>query len=203
MSDLPFAPASERNKRPILAALRGVLPARGRLLEIGAGTGQHAVFLAPRFPELSWQTSERRHELAGLAARVELEGRGRLPPPVELDVLAGPWPGRAFEAVYSANTAHIMPWPAVRAMFAGAAGVLARGGVFCLYGPFNVDGACTAPSNAEFDRQLRARDPAMGLRDRGELAGLAAQNGMEQQQCIGMPANNLLLVYRRCDPSPA
>lgn len=199
MTDLPFAPASERNKRPILAALRHVLPGRGRLLEIGAGTGQHAVFFAPEFSGLSWHTSERASELEGLRARIDQEGGNSMPPPHALDVLAGPWPAGPFRAVYSANTAHIMSWRAVCAMFGGIRRVLAPGGVFCLYGPFNVDGACTAPSNAEFDRSLRARDPAMGLRDTAELAALADAHDMDEEQRIEMPANNLLLVYRRRD----
>jgi SAM-dependent methyltransferase len=197
MNDLPFAPACERNKRPILVALRPILPERGRLLEIGSGTGQHAVFIAPEFPELTWHTSERAPELEGLRARIDLQGEGGLPPPMELDVLTGPWPVPAFHVVYSANTAHIMSWQAVCCMFSGVARVLAPGGVFCLYGPFNVDGACTAPSNAEFDQSLRARDPAMGLRDTSELVVLADRHGMDEERRIEMPANNLLLVYRR------
>lgn len=197
MTDLPFAPASERNKGPILAVLRDVLPQRGSVLEIGAGTGQHAVFFAAEFPGLTWQTSERTSELDGLRARIDLQGGHGLPPPRALDVLAGPWPAGPFQAVYSANTAHIMSWPAVCALFGGVGRVLAPGGVFCLYGPFDVDGACTAPSNAEFDQSLRARDPAMGLRDTSELAALADAHGMDEEQRVEMPANNLLLVYRR------
>jgi SAM-dependent methyltransferase len=199
MTDLPFAPASERNKRPILAALHQVLPTRGRLLEIGAGTGQHAVFFAPEFPGLAWQTSERAAELDGLRARIHLQGGQGLPPPRALDVLTGPWPDGPFQAVYSANTAHIMSWPAVCAMFGGVGRVLAPGGVFCLYGPFLVDGACTAPSNAEFDQSLRSRNPAMGLRDTAELAVLADAHGMNEERRVDMPTNNLLLVYSRRD----
>lgn len=195
--DLPFAPASERNKRPILEVLKRVLPEQGRLLEIGAGTGQHAVFFAPEFPGLDWQTSDRAEELAGLRARIAREGKGFLPPPVILDVQNGPWPEAELAAIYSANTAHIMAWPAVGAMFAGAGRLLLPGACFCLYGPFNVDGEFTAPSNADFDLQLRARNPSMGLRDVADLVVLAGNNRMDLAHRTAMPSNNFLLVFRR------
>jgi SAM-dependent methyltransferase len=194
--DLPFAEACERNKAPILDTLLPRLPARGIVLEIGSGTGQHVVFFAPRFPGLSWQPSERQESLAGLNLRIRVEGAPNVLPAIELDV-GGAWPDRRFAAVYSANTAHIMGWPAVCAMFAGVGPRLEPGGAFLLYGPFNVGGRPTADSNAEFDRQLRARDPAMGLRDVEALDSLARQNGLALQERIAMPANNQVLVFAR------
>ena len=197
MNELSFAPASERNKRPILGQLLDLLPDHGVLLEIGAGTGQHAVFLAPRFPGLKWQTSECASEWPGLAARLGQQGATNLPPPLELNVLCDEWPDCRFNAVYSSNTAHIMSWEAVCAMFVGTGCCLLPGGCFCLYGPFNRDGKFTAPSNESFDQQLRARDPAMGLRDIAALATLARGQQMMLEDQIGMPANNFLLVFRK------
>ena len=194
---LPFAPASERNKHPILDQLLCLLPASGRLLEIGSGTGQHAVFFAARFPGLVWQATECAGEIAGLAARLRAEGGPNLPPPLELDVLNGKWPGGVFAAAFSSNTAHIMSREAVGAMFAGVASKLPGLGVFCLYGPFNRDGEYTAPSNETFDRQLRSRNPEMGLRDIVELEGLAARHGMVMERVITMPVNNMMLVFRK------
>lgn len=195
--DLPFSPACERNKAPILAALRQVLPERGALLEIGAGTGQHAVFFAPHFPALKWQASERSQKLPGLEACFRFEGDESLPAPILLDVLDGPWPREAFTAVFSANTAHIMSWEAVRAMFLGVSGCLDPDGVFCLYGPFNIDGRFTAPSNESFDAQLRDRDPEMGIRDMRELDALADAFGLAPERRMVMPANNFMLMYRK------
>lgn len=197
MGELPFAPASERNKQPILDYLLELLPARGRLLELGAGTGQHAVYFAPRFPGLEWQTSECASEIPGLAARLEREGWPNLPPPLELDVLRDQWPRGPFAAAYSANTAHIMGWDAVCAMFAGVGSLLVHGGRFCLYGPFNRNGEFTAPSNEKFHQRLQAGDASMGLRDTAALETLAGDHQMILEQDIEMPANNRILVFRR------
>jgi SAM-dependent methyltransferase len=193
-SDLPYSEAAGRNKCPILEQLSRLLPSRGHLLEIGSGTGQHAAHFAPAYPRLTWQPTEQREHLEGLNARLRLEGTPNILPAIELDVL-GIWPDRQFAAAYSANTAHIMPWPAVRAMFAGIGPRLVPDGLFCLYGPFNVGGCFTAASNEEFDRQLRARDPAMGLRDLEALAALAGEHKMKLMQSLQLPANNQLLVF--------
>lgn len=197
MTELPFAPACERNKAPILAQLERLLPDAGRVLEIASGTGQHAVHFAAALPALQWQTSDRAGELPGLAARIEAEGAGRLPPPLALDVVSDPWPAGPFDAVFSANCAHIMPWEAVCAMFAGIARVLTPGGPFCLYGPFHVSGRATAPGNRDFDRQLRARCAHMGVRDVADLEALGREHGLILGRRIDMPANNLLLVFGR------
>lgn len=193
-ADLPFAEACERNKGPILHALVKRLPRRGHVLEIGSGSGQHVVHFAPHLERLTWQPSERAELLPGLNARIRLEGGPNVLPAIELDVL-GVWPDRQYVAVYSANTAHIMAWPAVCAMFAGIGLRLAPAGVFCLYGPFNVGGAYTAPSNEAFDRQLQARDPEMGLRDADALDSLAREHQMALQERVPMPANNQLLQF--------
>jgi SAM-dependent methyltransferase len=193
--ELPFAEACERNKTPILEALLSLLPARGHVLEIGSGTGQHVVHFAPRFDRLCWQPSDRPEYLAGLNARIRAEGPPNILPAIELDVFSA-WPDREYAAVYSSNTAHIMSWPAVCAMFAGVGGRLAGGGAFCLYGPFNVDGGYTSASNREFDRALRARDPDMGLRDVESLDSLARERQMALTERLPMPANNQLLVFR-------
>jgi hypothetical protein len=194
-ADLPFSEAADRNKGPILEHLSRLLPERGHALEIGAGSGQHVVHFAPCRPRMSWQPSERREHLEALNARIRLEAPANVLPALELDV-CGAWPDRDFAAIYSSNTAHIMPWEAVRAMFSGIGPRLALGGVFCLYGPFNVGGAFTSPSNEVFDRQLRERDPAMGLRDLEELTALAGEFRMRLSRREQLPANNQLLVFR-------
>lgn len=193
--ELPFAEACERNKTPILEALLPLLPARGHVLEIGSGTGQHVVHFAPRCARLCWQPSDRAEYLAGLNARIRAEGPPNILPAIELDVF-GAWPDREYAAVYSSNTAHIMSWPAVCATFAGVGRRLAGGGPFCLYGPFNDGGTYTSNSNEEFDRALRTRDPEMGLRDVEALDALGREHQMVLQQRIAMPANNQLLVFR-------
>jgi SAM-dependent methyltransferase len=195
---LPFAEACERNKEPILGCLRSLFPDRGRVLEIGSGTGQHVVHFAPCFERLSWQPSERRELLPGLNARIRAEGCSRVLPAIELDVF-GAWPDREFAAVYSANTAHIMSWQGVCAMFSGVGRRLRGGAPFCLYGPFNFGGRFTSASNEEFDRSLRERNPDMGLRDAEALDALARDHQMDLQECMQLPANNLLLVFRRRD----
>ncbi len=193
--ELPFAPACERNKQPILDVLRDALPAHGVVLEIGSATGQHIVYFASHLPQLTWQPSDQQEYLPGLAARIEYEGGENIRPPFELDVTQT-WPDQVFDAVYSANTAHIMSWDAVCDMFAGIGRCLRQGGVFCLYGPFNENGEFTADSNRAFDQQLRSRDPAMGIRDLRQLEIQAAQQHIHLQQRHHLPANNQLLVFR-------
>lgn len=194
---LPFSPASERNKAPILNTLRGRMPAAGRLLEIGAGSGQHAVFMAPEFPRLAWLPTDRGVELPGLQARLDAEGSANIRPALALDVLADEWPAGPFAAAFSANTAHIMGWDGVCATLAGLGRCLAPGAPYFLYGPFNVNGKFTAPSNAAFDADLRARDAAMGLRDVAALEAEAARHHIDLEERLEMPANNFLLVFRK------
>ena len=193
----PFAESCEQNREPILSVLREWLPGRSRLLEIGSGTGQHAVYFAPDFPTLSWQTSERPEHLAGIRAWLDEFGLSNTPAPLELDVLEGVWPVAGFDAVFSANTAHIMYEPAVTAMFRGVGKSLLPGGVFLLYGPFNYNGNYSSESNARFDAWLRNGDPGRGIRDFEWLDGLARENGMQLAADIEMPVNNRTLVWAK------
>lgn len=200
---LPFAPSAERNKDAILAALRPHLAHCRRVLEIGSGTGQHAVHMTAALPQLVWQCSELPGAIAGVAARLESEGTARTPPPLALDVAAPPWPlpaaeaPDAFDAIFTANTLHIMSFAHVGQFFARVGEVLAPGGLCCVYGPMKYGGAFTTRSNAEFDAQLRARDPLSGIRDFEALDELAQAQGLTLLEDIAMPANNLLLIWRR------
>jgi SAM-dependent methyltransferase len=194
--NLPFSDACERNKGPILDVLRTAFAGCTRVVEIGSGTGQHAVHFARLMPNLEWQPTDRAEHLPGLAARIAAEGPPNLAPPVELDVLAGPWPAVRGDAVFSANTLHIMSWAAVEALFAGMPRLLERGGVLAIYGPFRYGGRCTTDSNAAFDAMLRDRDPLSGLRDFEAVNALAEAAGLAFAADHAMPANNQLLVWR-------
>lgn len=200
---LPFAPSAERNKDAILAALRPRLAQCRRVLEIGSGTGQHAVHMTAALPQLVWQCSELPGAIAGVAARLEAEGTERTPPPLALDVATPPWPlpaaeaPDAFDAIFTANTLHIMSFAHVGQFFARVGEVLAPGGLCCVYGPMKYGGAFTTRSNAEFDAQLRARDPLSGIRDFEALDELAQAQGLTLLDDLAMPANNQLLIWRR------
>lgn len=183
----PFSEASERNRTPILAVLQRVLRDRKKVLEIGSGTGQHAAYFAPELPHLVWQSSDVAENLPGI--------REWGSAPIELDV-DGEWPVIDADAVFSANTCHIMSWPQVERMFAGI-GRIASVKTVCVYGPFNYGGRHTSESNARFDAMLRGRDPASGLRDFEAIVSLAAKNGLTLQEDDPMPANNRLLVFAR------
>jgi len=196
MSDRPHSPAAERNREPILKVLRAWLPRSGRMLEIGAGTGQHARYFAPAFPLWQWQPTDHPDELPTLQAGLSDHGLANIEPALALDV-TGAWPEEYFDAAYSANTAHIMHFPAVEAMFAGAGRHLNAGGLFVLYGPFMRDGRHNAQSNADFDISLRRRDPGMGIRDLNDLDRLAARGGLERIAELRMPANNYILIFHK------
>jgi cyclopropane fatty-acyl-phospholipid synthase-like methyltransferase len=194
----PCAESCEQNRAPILEVLRLYLPGRNRLLEIGSGTGQHAAYFAPEFPELIWQTSDLKDNLPGIRAWLQETAGSNLPDPLPLDVTQNAdWPETLFDAAFSANTAHIMSDGQVAAMFAGVGRVLADGGCFLLYGPFNYDGRYTSESNESFDGWLKARDPASGIKDRNDLMAIAAAAGLELQADIEMPVNNRILVWVR------
>ena len=194
---LTVSEACERNKGPILAVLAGELAASRAVLEIGSGTGQHAVHFARHLPHLSWQPTELGGALEPLAERIGLEGPANLRPAVALDVRAHPWPLERVDAVFSANTLHIMAWDAVEHFFRGVGAVLGAPGVLCVYGPFRYHGGYSSDSNAEFDRYLKRRDPASGIRDFEALQRLAAAAGLELAADHPMPANNQTLVWRR------
>jgi len=193
----PFSPAAERNRRPILAVLRRHLDPGARVLEIGAGTGQHARFFAAELPSVEWLASDVAANLPGLTAGLAAPGAPAMPPALALDVLRDPWPAEAVDAVYAANTAHIMSWAGVCAMLAGAARALRPGGLVMIYGPFSRGGEHTSESNRSFDRELRGRDPAMGIRDLDDMDAEASRQGLQREAEYAMPANNLLLVWRR------
>jgi SAM-dependent methyltransferase len=195
LAALPFSEACERNKGPILAVLREVFAERSHVIEIGAGTGQHAVHFARHLPHLTWQPTDCSEYLAGLAARVAAEGPPNLLAPLELDVLQPGWPTLQADAVYSANTLHIMDWAAVEAFFRGAGRLLAGGGTLAVYGPFRYGGRFTTDSNAAFDRMLRERDPLSGIRDVEAVDALATEAGLEFQRDFRLPANNQLLTW--------
>jgi SAM-dependent methyltransferase len=192
---LPFSEACERNKAPILEVLRPLLAGRSLVLEIGAGTGQHAVHFARHLPHLAWQPTDRAEHLVGLAARIVAEGTPNLHVPFELDVSQVSWPRLEPDAIYSANTLHIMSWPEVEAFFAGIGRALAPGGALAIYGPFRQGDRFNAESNAAFDRSLRERDPASGIRDLEAVDALAAAQGLALRAVHAMPANNQLLVW--------
>lgn len=201
---LPFSPACLRNQEPILTQLRRWLPAGARVLEVGSGSGQHAIHMARHLPGVRWQPSERQEALAGLAARIGLEGEealapgARVAPPLVLDVTTGPhWPAGPFEAVFTANTLHIMPAAAVPHLLAGAARVLTADGLLVIYGPFRYGERHTAASNEAFDAHLRHLDASMGVRDAEAIEREAAGLGLYLQDDEPMPANNRLLVFRK------
>ena len=185
----PFSEASERNRAPILAVLKRVFKDRKRVLEIGSGTGQHAAYFAAELPHLIWQASDVAEHLAGIREWIAD------PAPIELDV-DKPWPAIKADAVYSANTCHIMSWAQVQRMFEGVGRLLPPRGVFALYGPFNYHGRHTSESNARFDAMLRARDPGSGIRDFEAIDSLAVLAGLALEEDNAMPANNRLLVWR-------
>ncbi len=192
------AASSERNRDPILAVLKRVLPAAGTVLEVASGTGQHAAYFAPRFPRLIWQPSDPDPEMrASIAAWAAGTGDANLKPPLDLDVRSASWPVDSADAVVAVNMIHIAPWAACEGLLAGAGRLLDTGGILYLYGPFHVGGRPTAPSNAAFDESLRRRNPEWGVRDVDDVAAAAAAHGLELTETVEMPANNLSVVFRR------
>lgn len=197
MTDKPCSPACERNRDPILAVLRECFADRRRVLEIGSGTGQHAVHFAAAMPWLTWQCSDVAANLPGIEAWLADAALPNTPAPVELDVARAPWPAGPFDAVFSANTLHIMGWPEVEAFFRGLARVLAGEATVVVYGPFNYGGAWTSESNRQFDAWLKARDPASGIRDFEAVDDLAGRAGLRLVADVAMPAHNRCLAWRR------
>jgi SAM-dependent methyltransferase len=193
------APSTARNREPILDVLRPHLATSARVLEIASGAGEHAVFVAAALPHITWRPTDRDPEaLASIRAWRDASGLANLLEPVVLDVVdPATWPSEPVDAVVCINMIHISPWSATEGLMAGAASVLAPGGMLYLYGPFIEAGQPTAPSNIAFDESLKARDPAWGLRDLGEVAALADVRGMALESRIPMPANNLSVVFRR------
>jgi len=192
----PYSESCEQNREAILEVLKQELSGRRRLLEIGSGTGQHAVYLAGEFPDLLWQTSEVPTMLPGIRAWLaEDTAPSNILPPVSLDVFHDTWPDKHYDAVFSANTVHIISWPQVQCLFSGIGEVLETDGAFCLYGPFNYNGQYTSESNERFDEWLKQRDPLSGVRDFEALNELAAEAGLVLRKDYEMPANNRILTW--------
>jgi cyclopropane fatty-acyl-phospholipid synthase-like methyltransferase len=192
-----YSKACDENREPILAVIREAFADAHTILEIGSGTGQHAVYLARQLPHLSWQPSDLIENHTSINAWRDEAGIENVLPPIELDVTSGTWPDRKYHGLFSANTTHIMSWAAVECMFGGIGKILQRDARCCLYGPFNYGGTFTSNSNRQFDSWLKERDPASGIRDYEAIAELADANGMELKSDNEMPANNRLLVWRK------
>ncbi|WP_395677007.1 DUF938 domain-containing protein [Inquilinus sp.] len=192
------APAAARNRDPILAVLRGVLPQAGTVLEIASGSGEHIMHFAAAMPGLVFQPSDPNPEArSSIAAWAADSGLANLRPPLALDAAAPPWPVTTVDAILCINMIHISPWAATEGLVRGAAVLLPPGGPLYLYGPYRRAGVATAPSNEAFDRDLRGRNPAWGLRDLEAVAALAAAAGFSGPAVTEMPANNLSVVFRR------
>jgi SAM-dependent methyltransferase len=194
---LPFSDACERNKGPILDVLVTAFAGVAAVLEVGSGTGQHAVWFGQNLSHLTWQPSETLAHLPGLRERLDLEAPDNVRAPLALDVAHHPWPVGAVDGVFSANTLHIMSWSQVEHFFRGVGAVLAAGGTLCVYGPFRYGGNFTTPSNADFERWLKRRDPLSGVRDFEAVDTLARAQGLALLADHAMPANNQALVWRR------
>jgi SAM-dependent methyltransferase len=197
VSEALSAPAVARNRDPILAVLRRMLPSRGTVLEIASGTGEHAVHFASALPGVTWQPTDQ--DTTALRSITAWRDQARLPnllAQLELDVTQ-PWPVKRADAVVCINMIHISPWRSTEALMTGAAKVLPPGGILFLYGPYKENGAHTAPSNETFDASLRARNPEWGVRDIEDVRELAAMHGLDFAERVAMPANNLSVVFRR------
>lgn len=196
MNPKPFAPACERNRDPILDVLRRHFAGCRTVLEVGSGTGQHAVHFAAALPSLTWQCADLAPQLPGIRQWLDEAGLPNTPPPLALDV-AGTWPAGPYDGVFSANVLHIVDGPKVEAFFAGVGRVLGDAGRLVVYGPFNEGGRYTSPSNRDFDAWLKARDPRSGIRDVEAVRALAEAAGLQAVDDVSMPANNRCLVWRR------
>ncbi|MBI2313242.1 MAG: DUF938 domain-containing protein [Betaproteobacteria bacterium] len=193
----PFSDPCERNKGPILAVLREAFSDCRAVLEIGSGTGQHAVHFAAALPHLTWQTSDLPVGHPGILAWLEEYRLPNVLPPLALDVNRFDWPEAAYDGVFSANTAHILSWQEVELLFRGIGRTVKPGGWVCLYGPFNYGGRFTSESNRLFDASLRARDPLSGIRDFERVHALAREQGLTLVKDHAMPTNNRTLVWRK------
>jgi hypothetical protein len=192
----PHSPSCDRNREPIVEVLRGCFSDRKQVLEIGSGTGQHAVFFAGAMPWLAWQAADMAENLPGIRMWLDEAGLPNLLPPMEL-AAAGPWPKGPYDAVFSANTLHIMGWADVQKLFAGLDAVMADDAVLAVYGPFNYDGKFTSDSNAQFDVWLKQRSAVSGIRDFEAVNALAESIGCKLLADHAMPANNRTLVWKR------
>lgn len=192
------APATERNREPIATVLDVELPDSGTVLEVASGTGEHIVYFAERFPRLRWQPSDPDPEaLASIRAWRDSAALSNVVEPLCLDVRDDGWPVERVEAILCINMVHISPWAATLGLVKGAKRVLAAGSPLILYGPYLCSGAPTAPSNEAFDRSLRSRNRDWGLRSVEAVRDIAEANNLQFQRLVEMPANNLMLMFRR------
>ena len=193
----PYSESCEQNRDPILSVLKDVFSKVNKVLEIGSGTGQHAVYFGRHLPHLIWEPSDVEENIPGIRLWLEEAQLANVLSPIVLHVTDTQWPEEVFDGIFSANTAHIMSWSSVEAMFNGIERVLESGGLFCLYGPFNYHGNYTSESNARFDQWLKMRDPNSGIRDFEALDKIAAEAGMTLDHDYEMPVNNRILVWRK------
>lgn len=193
----PYSESCDQNREPILAILREVFADRQQVLELGSGTGQHAVYFAQHLPHLVWHTSDLPGNHPGIKMWLDEACLENVHPPIAIDVSDTTWPTSSADAIFSANAVHIMSWPHVEKMFAGIGHVLQAGGKTCLYGPFNYGGKFTSDSNARFDKWLKQRDPVSGIRDFEAVDRLANAHGLSLVNDFSMPANNRLLFWQR------
>ena len=193
----PYAESCERNQRPILEVLTQEFSDIRTVLEVGSGTGQHAIFFGARLPHLVWQTSDLAHAHAGILTWLAEAKLDNVRPPLAIDVNDDDWGIDSVEAIYTANTMHILSWKSISRMFAGFGKILAPSARVALYGPFRFDGQYTSESNAAFDRHLRSRDPLGGIRDFESLDELAQRQGLRLRHNYSLPSNNQILVWGR------
>jgi hypothetical protein len=202
--DRRFAPATQRNREPILEVLKKYVKPCAHVVEVASGSGEHAVFLAPRLDVGTWQPTDLDPEArTSIDAWREWEKDPRVLPAIELDVTKKPWPVTKADVIVCINMIHISPWKATVAMLAGAGDLLPAGGILYLYGPYRRNGMSTSDSNEAFDRNLRARNDEWGVRDMEDVAEEALEHGLVLEETIAMPANNFSLVFRRAVPSGA
>lgn len=192
-----YSEACDQNRAPILVVIGDAFSSARQVLEIGSGTGQHAIYFGQHLPHLQWQTSDLPASHASINAWINEADLANVHAPFALDVATGPWPDATYDGIFSANTTHIMSWAMVESLFAGIAPILAPGASFCLYGPFNYNNAYTSPSNERFDAWLKDRNPDSGIRNFQDLDALAMNHGLQLSADNEMPANNRLLVWTR------
>jgi len=193
-----YFPHVARNREPILEVLRRVLPRQGLVLEIASGGSEHAAYFAENLPGLFWQPTDANSEMfESIAAHRAASGVANLLAPLHLDVTSDQWPLERADAMVCCNMIHIAPWAATEGLMAGAERTLTRGGLLYLYGPYQIDGRHTAPSNQDFDTRLRAQNPLWGVRDLTDVSRLAKRHGFALAETLAMPANNLSVIFRR------
>lgn len=192
----PYAESCEQNRDPILSVIEPLLKNQRTVLEIGSGTGQHAVYFSKNMPHLLWQPSDQEQYLAGIQLWRNEAKLVNVAEPFELNVTQSRWPGEKYDAVFTANTLHIMHWNDVLAFFKGVAESLNQNGLLMIYGPFNYNFQYTSESNARFDNWLKERDPHSGIRHFEEINELASRHGLVLENDYSMPANNRILCWK-------